>query len=132
MKNGFSLIELLITLAVIGILAAIAMPLYSQHLIKEKRLDAIATLSRLSLALEEYFITNHSYQGASLERLGFDETIASSHYKLAIQFIAENDFELHAIPLGEQMEKDQLCGTLTLNSNGARKISGSAKLEDCW
>jgi type IV pilus assembly protein PilE len=79
MKNfrGLSLIELMLTLAILGILASIALPEYSQHYRRAQRLTAEVELLKLTSALEEYFVINNSYNGANLEKLNFPVLIAN-------------------------------------------------------
>lgn len=129
---GFSLFELLIALAIIGILASISIPLYSQHLIHEKRIEAAMTLSKLAVALEQYYTIHNTYKDASLSALGFPEKIADNRYSLKIASATDSDFNLAAQPLAEQADKDTICGTLTLNSLGVKSMTGSGKLADCW
>lgn len=130
--TGFSLIELLIVVAIISILSALCIPLYSQHFVREKRLEAEITLSKLALAMENYYTVHNSYEEASLESLGFVEKIAGDRYQLAIIKATNNEFELAAAPLNNQAEKDSRCGTLILNSTGEKNISGTGLVTDCW
>lgn len=129
---GFSLIELLVVLAIVGILTAISFPIYSQHLVKEKRLEAIITLNKLAGALENYYLINNSYKGATLSSLGFMDKIADNNYQLAISTLTDSEFSLTATPLAKQAEKDLLCGCLTLDSKNEKHISGTGNLIECW
>jgi type IV pilus assembly protein PilE len=129
---GFSLLEILITLAIISILASFCFPLYSQHLTEERRLEAKIALEKLAATLENYYTVHNTYQNANLAQLGFSTFIANNNYKLAIIISAENAFTLTATPLANQAQQDILCKTLTLNSNGVKSISGNGKLSDCW
>ena len=128
---GFHLIELLITLAIIGILIAISVPIYSQHLVTEKRLEACGMLAKLAIAMEQFNIAQDTYAGATLSMLGFPSKIVRENYQLNINLATFNDYVLAAIPLGNQASKDSACGTLLLNSRGERKIEGPGKIEDC-
>jgi type IV pilus assembly protein PilE len=127
---GLSLIELMITLAILGILTSIALPNYSQHYQRAKRLEAEVELLKLGSALEEYFVTNNSYSGASLEKLNFPTLISSGNYQLAINNLENSFFSVQAIPLAKQ--NDKICGVLSMNSRGEKTISGTGKIADCW
>lgn len=63
-ETGFTLIELMIVVAVIGILAAIAIPNYNEHVIKARITEAVAQLSDMRVRMEQYFQDNRSYTGA--------------------------------------------------------------------
>lgn len=131
-KLGFSLLEMLIVLIIIGILSAIAIPLYYSHIVHERRLEAAMTLEKLAVALEQYDTIHNTYKNASLVELGFPEKIADNHYQLMITSTTDSSYNLQATPLAEQAEKDNTCATLTLNSLGEKGITGSGKLNDCW
>lgn len=131
-KIGFSLIELLVALTITGILCAISIPLYSQHIVKARRLEAAATLTNLALALEEYFTEHHSYKDATPAKLGFADKIAHEHYQLIIVAATDTNFKISAEPLAEQAIKDQECLALTLNSLGEENITGHGNWKECW
>ena len=126
-KEGFSLIELLIAMAIVGLLSAIAIPIYSQHVAKEYRVEAIVSLTQLAVALEQYYSQHNSYQDVSLSKLGIQSYIAHDHYVMSITRATTSEYEIAA-----SSEKDSLCRTLTLNSKGEQGSSGLGKLSECW
>lgn len=127
-KFGFTLIEILITLVIIGILAMYAVPAYHEHVAKARRTAAETVLVQLASALESYYMSNNSYQGATLQSLGFSELIVKNTYQLSIANLTDTHYALTAVPLGDQAEYDQACGVLTLNSTGEK----GAKQDGCW
>ena len=131
-SNGFSLLELMITLTIIGILTAFCLPLYSQHMIETHRLEAKIALEKLAATFENYFIEHNSYQGATLEILKTPSLVSKNNYQLIIKKLSDNYFSIAAKPLAHQAAQDTICATLTLDSLGKKEITGIGKLSDCW
>lgn len=130
-ENGFHLIELLTTVAIMSILVTFCLPLYSQYMVQAKRLEAASMLSRLSIAMEKFHIENNTYEGATLAALHFSDTIANNQYQLRIQ-TANNDYTLLAQPKGMQAEKDTQCAGLILYANGRKDVTGNGNVSECW
>ncbi len=126
---GFSLIEVLIVIAIAMTLYTIAIPTYNHHLINASRKEAEITLSKLAVALEEYYTTHNSYQGATLTELHIENP---KHYTLAITNTTNLGFTLSATPDNSQDTNDAACGTLSLTSQGEKGISGTSMTEECW
>ncbi len=131
-SHGFSLLEIIITLAIISIVTALCFPLYSQHIAEEHRLEARMTLEKLAAALENYYLSHNTYQGATIENLGFSTMIAKDNYQLAITSLTSTTFSLTATPMASQAEQDLLCKTLILNATGGKNITGEGQVSDCW
>jgi len=130
--NGFSLLELMITITIISIICVISVPIYSQHIIYAKRLEAEINLIKLASALEKYYLLNNTYQDVTLEKLRFVETIANSPYFLQIASATQTDYLIKAIPLDNQAQQDTLCASLLLDSDGNKNITGNGHLTECW
>jgi type IV pilus assembly protein PilE len=126
-RRGFSLLELLITLTIMSILTAIAVPLYSQHLAHAKRLQAEVTLLKLSSALEQYYMLNNTYADATLAKLHFPTAIADGRYHLIILENNSTRYRIAAQPL-----IDNTCGELILSSQGEKSVTGTGNLTECW
>jgi prepilin-type N-terminal cleavage/methylation domain-containing protein len=78
--RGFTLIELMVTVAVIAILAAVALPSYNGYVQRGKITEATSSLSDLRLRAEKFFADNRTYQNAGATDVGFNETIAGARY----------------------------------------------------
>ena len=129
MQRGFTLIEISLVLALVCMLGAFAYPVYQQHVITTRRLEAAATLSRLSAALEQYYVENGSYEGATLEGLHFTEL---ADYQLSLRINRGNEYVLRAKPYGLQAERDSVCGVLSLNEKMEKFVSGTGTVEGCF
>lgn len=131
-KNGFQLIEILICLAVIGILATLALPQYQRYVAKTSRFSAEMSLMNIASELEVYFIEHNGYQGATLTNLNVPRYSEDKRYVFAINQAVENTYEISATPLLKQAKADSACGTLLFNAIGEKKITGSAGVKSCW
>ncbi|HSW69025.1 MAG TPA: type IV pilin protein [Gammaproteobacteria bacterium] len=129
---GFNLLEILITLSIIGILSILCFPIYSQHIIHARRLEAEVNLIKLANALEKYYLLKNTYENATLEELNFSKRIAGDQYDLKIVSVTSSDFLIKASPIGNQAKKDIACASLSLNSAGIKKITGTGELTECW
>ncbi|MEI2261280.1 MAG: type IV pilin protein [Stenotrophomonas indicatrix] len=127
--RGFTLIELMITVAVIAILAAVAIPSYSEHVRKSRRAQAKADLVELAQQLERFHTVQNTYSGMTLP-FTVSPREGKSYYTLSLSGAATSSaFTLQAVP-GTGQDKDK-CGTLTLDQAG-RKTPTEAKVAGCW
>ena len=131
--RGFTLIELMIVVAIVAILAAIAYPSYQEQIRKTRRAQAKADLVEYAGLAERFHTTNNTYVGFSLPRtVSPREAGATVHYNLtpAGAFTTANTFTITATPTtGQSADR---CGTLSLDQAGVKTESGSADLSECW
>jgi type IV pilus assembly protein PilE len=129
--EGFSLVEIMITLFIISMLLTLSIPYQSQHVLQQHRMNAEICLLKINSALEQYFLANNSYAGADLEKLGFTEVMLNQHYQIRICNATADNFKIVAQPVNWQ-ERDKQCATLTLNAKGEKTISGKGDVATCW
>ncbi|MDX1588985.1 MAG: type IV pilin protein [Oleiphilaceae bacterium] len=127
-QQGFSLIELMIVVVIIGIIAAIAYPSYQRNIEQTRRTTAQSEMMELAQGLERYYTSNYTYVGASLR---FNTSprgtpSAEAFYDFALNSVSQNAYQISATPKNAQ--SSDRCGTLTLDQQGNRGAGDT----DCW
>ena len=126
---GFTYAELIIVLAITGLLFALAVPAYREYLQRSARVQAVTTLLRAANWLEQQHTVNHAYATpANPARLPPElrqsPQSGAARYRLEVIGSASG-YTLSAIPLD-----DDECGTYTLDQSGRRAVTGN--LAECW
>lgn len=137
------MIEVMIVVAIIGILAAVAFPSYREYIQRGRRAEAQAALMEAAQFMQRFYAANNSYNRTvgnanvalpdSLKRSPRDPSAAESY---TIGFAANEPtpttFRLEAVPkTGSPMDGDR-CGTFSLTHTGVKRVSGGAAVKDCW
>lgn len=121
---GFSLIEVMIVAAIIGILSMIAYPSYQDHMRKTKRTDGIAAINKIIQAQERHFTSNFTYE-TDLTKLGFStaSNIPSEdgHYKVSAAACSGATIKQCVIVTAAAQGGQVSDGNLSLNSRGSKK-----------
>lgn len=134
-QPGFTLIEVMITVAIVGILAAIALPSYQEYVARSRRLDAQATLLEAAQFMERFYTQNGTYTNAALPAnlavspAGSTGTGVFYDITLPAATLTANTYTLQAAPANAQA--NDACGNLTFNQNGVRGV-GSSTVAVCW
>lgn len=128
-QHGFTLLELLVTLAIVSILIAIGYPAYTQHVLKTHRAQAQVALLDIAGGMERYAATHQTYSGATLANIEVNAYTDSHAYQLEVTQANDVGYQLQAVPRGSQT-KDS-CGVLGLNQLGEKAATGSSVAE-CW
>ena len=130
-RNGFTLMELMIVIGIVGVLAAVAVSSYSRYITKGRRSDAINTLAAISMAQERYRSNNSTY-GTLAQVWNSVSTSNQGFYTLSITNITATSYTITATGTGSQAndtEGSTACNSMVLAfSNGSVTNTPAA----CW
>ena len=147
--NGFTLVELMITIAIIAILATIALPSYERYISKSNRVDATTEVMKLAAAQEKYYLQNNSYAtepllaafingGTTLEtQSGYYGVAVAGNAGLTTPAAYQQGFVLTLSPPSgsRQFTKDTVCREIIMDHTGQRTSKDAAAADstsECW
>ena len=117
LQTGFTLVELIIVVAIISILASIAIPAYNGYVETSKRSDAQASLMALAIAQEKYRATNPTYTTVIGDLNGVSSASESGYYTLAVTAASGATFTATATPDG-WTDSNGNCSPMSINQDG--------------
>ena len=125
-NRGFTLIEIMIVIAIIGIVITIGYPSLTEYMKMGRRADAAGLLTEQAQILERFYSKSNLYTGATGLSTGND-------FYTITPTIADQTFTLTAIRKpGSSMATDK-CGDFTISNTGARGlVNNTATVKDCW
>lgn len=129
-QSGFTLIEVMITVVVIGILASIAYPSYQEFVKRGNRTEGQAFLSEVAARQERYYAQNHAYI-TDIGKLNLKNGDKSETGKYELSIAANAGDGGYTLTATQQFG-DTACGNLTLTATGVKGVSGSKSAADCW
>ena len=124
--TGLTLVELMVVLVIIGILGAVAVPTYQQHILKARRTEAKTALLRLAANQERHYLQNNTYTD-DLAALGFVAGVSDSGlYTLSVPEADASNYQAVAVPTpgggfsGVNMSSDTACARFSIDARGRR------------
>ena len=131
--HGFTLVELLIVMAIVGILAAVAYPSYAAYVLKSRRSDGLTALSQNQVILERCYAQNLSYNGACAALPAFPLASPKGYYSVALSNNTATTYTLTATTTGTQVA-DTICATMIVDQANQKtaKDTGGVQQAVCW
>jgi type IV pilus assembly protein PilE len=130
---GFTLIEVMIVVVIIGILAAIAIPSYTNYVTRTNRAAARSCMLEFAQFMERRYTSQQNYDVGAAPVLGCQtDGNLNTRYTITVDTLAQNTYRVVATPVGAQITSDTACGTLTLDQAGTRTESGASDVAQCW
>ncbi len=136
-SQGFTLVELMAVVIVIGILGIIAVPSYRQYMMRAQRTEAKTALLQMATNQERFYLQNNTYT-TDLVALGFAGGVSDSGvYTLAVPVADANTYQATAVPTvggglnGVGMSADVDCALFSINAQGVRAAAPDPNSQ-CW
>jgi type IV pilus assembly protein PilE len=132
-QQGVTLMELLMVVAIIGILTSIAVPAYRGYVVRANRADAKVAMMQTAQALERCYTnaTPYAYDAPGC-LVPTTSVVASGTYRIVVARPNSNVFVISGVPLGPQAIRDTQCATFRLSSAGTQTVTGTYTAAECW
>jgi type IV pilus assembly protein PilE len=138
LSAGFTLIELMIAIGIVGILAAIAIPSYNSYVRRANRTEAVNTLTQYAQAMQRCYSQNFTYTpagGCGALTAGPTTTAPNGYYTVTIAPLTATSYTITAVPAKAPQTKDTQCSSLKLLSTGAHSSTDAGGVDStstCW
>jgi type IV pilus assembly protein PilE len=134
--SGFSLVELMIVVAIIGVIASLAYPSYLESVFKGKRATAAASVLECVALLERRFTLTNSYTGDACDNLNNDDytltvnvSMGNRNGRACTSNGKENCYEATAT---SKITADDACTSMSINELGVKDATGTGNIKKCW
>ena len=132
-NQGFTLIEVMITVAVLGILAAVALPAYTDYITRGKIPEATANMESYRVLMEQYYQDNRNYADAAGACGVATTTLAAKNFTYVCEIGASNQF--YTLTAAGTAAANMDGYEYTINQGNVRTttlLAGVTSIETCW
>ncbi|MBE0345736.1 type IV pilin protein [Pseudoalteromonas peptidolytica] len=133
-RQGFTLIEVMIVVVIIGIMSAIAYPNYTDYVRRGARAEAMTVLLDAANKQEQFFVDNRRYSN-DLGAIGVPRETGNGYFVITLQNVTVDTFRVVATATAGPVRGDQECPALTIDELGVRGVAGvvgQAQIDRCW
>lgn len=132
--NGFTLIEMMIVVAIVGILAAVAYPAYQDYIVRTNRSIAASYLLDVATRQQQYRLDMRTFGSLTDLNMSPPRDVSKNYTIGVVGTPTATAFVVAATPNAGtiQAARDAKCGTLRLDQSGTKSVSGSGSVADCW
>ena len=130
-ENGFTLVELMIAVAIVGIITAIAIPSYTAYVLRTNRTDATRTMILDAQAFERCYSQSFTYLGCATVPVG-PAPSGQGKYTITITNLSATTYTITATPLAAEQMGDTTCAAFTLDETATQGAMPAGNAQTCW